>query len=158
MRSMFVLMLVVAYFTSSAAFRSALPMRQQNRNHVGVVGSVISRISSSSGGVSSFQLAMSSKDKDSYPGQDNYSVLGVDKQATQKDIKSAYRKQIAKWHPDKFPDDEVMQKEGGIRMERINRAWYCLGDEDRRKRYDTYGEQGVGSSAASEEQLKQAGA
>jgi molecular chaperone DnaJ len=42
-------------------------------------------------------------------------------------------------------------------MEKINRAWFCLGDDDRRSRYDMYGEQGVGSSAASEEQLRNAG-
>lgn len=42
---------------------------------------------------------------------------------------------IATWHPDKFPDDEAKKKEGGLRMEKINRAWYCLGDDDRKKRY-----------------------
>jgi DnaJ-class molecular chaperone len=42
-------------------------------------------------------------------------------------------------------------------MERINRAWYCLGEDDRKQRYDSYGEEGVGTSAASEQQLKEAG-
>jgi DnaJ-class molecular chaperone len=42
-------------------------------------------------------------------------------------------------------------------MEKINRAYFCLEDEDRRRRYDTYGERGVGTSAASEEQLSKMG-
>jgi len=42
-------------------------------------------------------------------------------------------------------------------MEKINRAYFCLEDDDRRRRYDAYGEEGVGTSAASEEQLKQQG-
>ncbi|KAJ1408261.1 DnaJ domain-containing protein, partial [Ochromonadaceae sp. CCMP2298] len=73
-----------------------------------------------------------------------YQVLEITRSASPKDIKTAYRKAIGKWHPDKFPDDEKMKVEGGQRMERINRAWYCLGDDERRKRYDQYGEQGVG--------------
>ena len=122
-----------------------------------------------------------------YKGMDAYQILGCTKNADQKvshsecvsppfigqslthtiyiffektnkqEIKRAYRKCIAKWHPDKFPDDEVGKKEGGERMEAINRAFFCLGDEDRKRRYDQYGEQGVGTSAASEEQLKAAG-
>lgn len=42
-------------------------------------------------------------------------------------------------------------------MEKINRAYFCLEEDERRKRYDQYGEQGVGTSAASEEQMKSAG-
>lgn len=92
-----------------------------------------------------------------YRGMDAYQILECPRTADKKEIKSAYRKLVAKWHPDKFPDNEEKKKEGGLRMEKINRAYYCLEDEDRRKRYDQYGEQGVGTSAASEEQLKQAG-
>ena len=54
------------------------------------------------------------------------------------------------WHPDRFPDDTAKQLEGGLRLEVVNRAWYCLNDEDRRARYDEYGEEGVGTSAAME--------
>ena len=42
-------------------------------------------------------------------------------------------------------------------MEKINRAYFCLEEDERRKRYDQFGEQGVGTSAASEEQMKAAG-
>lgn len=58
---------------------------------------------------------------------------------------------------DKFPDDDKKKAEGNLRMEKINRAFYCLGDDDRKRRYDQYGEQGVGTSASSEEQIKNAG-
>merc|ERR1711871_553570 len=105
----------------------------------------------------SVELSMSSVYDEFYRGKDAYGVLEVPKSADPKQIKSAYRKLVAKWHPDKFPDDEVKKAEGGRRMEAINRAWFCLGDEDRKRRYDMYGEAGVGTSAASEEQLKAAG-
>ena len=78
---------------------------------------------------------------DFYPNMDAYQVLEIPRTADKKDIKSAYRKAVAKWHPDKFPDDEEKKREGGLRMERINRAYFCLGDDDRKRRYDTYGEQ-----------------
>ena len=105
------------------------------------------------------KLQMSSTDvyDEFYKGKDAYGVLEVPRSADQKQIKSAYRKLVGKWHPDKFPDDEVAKAAGGRRMEAINRAWFCLGDEDRRRRYDQYGEAGVGTSAASEDQLKSAG-
>eukprot|EP01038_Epipyxis_sp_PR26KG_P008911 gene8911-12019_t len=95
---------------------------------------------------------------DFYKGLDAYQILEVPKSADKQTIKSAYRKLVAKWHPDKFPDNEEKKVEGGLRMEKINRAYFCIGeDEDRRRRYDQFGEQGVGTSAASEEQLKEAG-
>jgi DnaJ domain len=106
------------------------------------------------------RLCMSSKDSDTnpyYKGQDAYQILEVPRGADKKDIKSSYRKAVSKWHPDKFPDDEAKKAEGNLRMEKINRAWYCLGDDDRKRRYDQFGEQGVGSSASSEEQIKAAG-
>ena len=106
------------------------------------------------------ELAMSSKDSDTnpfYKGQDAYQILEVPRGADKKDIKSSYRKAVSTWHPDKFPDDEKKKAEGNLRMEKINRAWYCLGDDDRKRRYDQFGEQGVGSSASSEEQIKAAG-
>ncbi len=92
-----------------------------------------------------------------FQGMDAYQILEIPKSSDKKDIKAAYKKLVAKWHPDKFPDDENKKKEGGLRMEKINRAYFCLGDDDRRRRYDQYGEQGVGTSAASEDQLKAQG-
>ena len=102
---------------------------------------------------------MSSKSSSSenpyYIGLNAYQILQVARTANKQDIKSAYRKAVATWHPDKFPDDEIKKIEGGLRMEKINRAFFCVGeDEERRKRYDIYGDEGVGTSALSEEQLK----
>lgn len=75
-------------------------------------------------------LKMSSNDGSSYfNGLDAYQILECPRSATSKEIKAAYRKLVAKWHPDKFPDDEAKKKEGGLRMEKINRAYYCLEDE-----------------------------
>ena len=104
-------------------------------------------------------LHMSSKQDDNpfYRNQDAYQILEVPRSADKNEIKKAYRKAVATWHPDKFPDDEEKKKEGGLRMEKINRAWFCLGDDDRKRRYDQFGEQGVGTSAASEEQMKAGG-
>lgn len=92
-----------------------------------------------------------------YQGMDAYQILGVPRNADRNAIKAAFRKQVATWHPDKFPNDPEKKREGNLRMEKINRAWYILGDDDRKRRYDTYGEQGVGTSAASEERLKNMG-
>lgn len=97
------------------------------------------------------------KEINDYKGKDAYQLLDIPRSADKKEIKAGYRKQVGKWHPDKFPDNEAEQEAAGLRMEKINRAWYCLGDEDRKRRYDSYGEEGVGTSAASEEQLKAAG-
>jgi molecular chaperone DnaJ len=74
---------------------------------------------------------MSTKEDDNpyYKGLDAYQILECPRTADKKEIKAAYRKLVAKWHPDKFPDDEVKKKEGGLRMEKINRAYFCLEDD-----------------------------
>ncbi|WP_044204756.1 DnaJ C-terminal domain-containing protein [Flammeovirga sp. OC4] len=66
---------------------------------------------------------------------DYYKVLGVDKNASQSEIKKAYRKLARQYHPDKNPDDEVAKK----KFQEINEANEVLGDEDNRKKYDKYG-------------------
>lgn len=67
---------------------------------------------------------------------DYYKVLGVDKKASQDDIKKAYRKLARKHHPDMNPDD----KEAHIKFQQINEANEVLGDPEKRKKYDAYGE------------------
>ena len=66
---------------------------------------------------------------------DYYKVLGVDKNATQEDIKKAYRKLARKLHPDLNPND----KEAHKKFQQINEANEVLSDPEKRKKYDQYG-------------------
>ena len=66
---------------------------------------------------------------------DYYKVLGIDKSATQEDIKKAYRKLARKLHPDLNPND----KEAHKKFQQLNEANEVLGDPEKRKKYDQYG-------------------
>jgi DnaJ-class molecular chaperone len=66
--------------------------------------------------------------------RDFYEVLGVQKGATQQDIKSAYRKLALKFHPDKNKAADAEQK-----FKEINEAYQVLSDAEKRKMYDQYG-------------------
>lgn len=67
---------------------------------------------------------------------DYYSVLGLKKDASADEIKKAYRKLARKHHPDLNPDD----KESHQKFQQINEAKEVLSDPEKRKKYDTYGE------------------
>lgn len=67
---------------------------------------------------------------------DYYSVLGIDKKATVDDVKKAYRKMARKYHPDLNPNDTESNK----KFQEINEANEVLGDLEKRKKYDKYGE------------------
>jgi molecular chaperone DnaJ len=71
--------------------------------------------------------------------RDFYQILGVSKDASQDEIKKAYRKLARKWHPDINPGN----KEAEQRFKDISQAYQCLGDEKRRKLYDEFGEEGL---------------
>ncbi|MBV8328808.1 J domain-containing protein [Chryseobacterium sp.] len=67
---------------------------------------------------------------------DYYKILGVDKSATQDDIKKAYRKLARKLHPDLNPDD----KEAERQFKELNEANEVLSNPENRAKYDKYGE------------------
>jgi len=60
-----------------------------------------------------------------------YKILEISENATQEEIKKAYRKLAAKWHPDRNKSLEATKK-----MQEINKAFEVLGDEEKRKKYD----------------------
>lgn len=72
--------------------------------------------------------------------RDYYEVLGVDKSASDDEIKKAFRKLAVKYHPDKEGGDEAKFKE-------INEAYEVLKDRQKRGRYDQFGHAGVGGAS-----------
>ncbi|MBQ2851977.1 MAG: DnaJ domain-containing protein, partial [Bacteroidales bacterium] len=67
--------------------------------------------------------------------KDYYKVLGVERSASQDEIKKAYRKLAVKYHPDKNPDDKVAEE----KFKEISEAYQVLGNADTRKKYDELG-------------------
>ena len=66
--------------------------------------------------------------------KDYYKSLGVEKKASNKEIKKAFRKLALKYHPDKNPDKDTSKK-----FQEIAEAYEILGDEDKRSQYDSMG-------------------
>ena len=75
--------------------------------------------------------------------RDYYEVLGVSKNASDDEIKKAYRKLAVKYHPDKNPGD----KEAEAKFKEINEAHDVLSDKQKRTRYDQFGHAGVGGAS-----------
>lgn len=70
---------------------------------------------------------------------DYYSLLGVSKNASEDDIKRAFRKKAHELHPDKGGDAEQFKK--------VNEAYQVLSDKEKRRQYDMFGAAGVGGGA-----------
>ena len=71
--------------------------------------------------------------------RDYYEVLGVDKNATQEELKKAYRKLAKKYHPDANPNNK---KEAEIKFKEVNEAYENLSDPQNRRMYDQFGHNG----------------
>ena len=74
---------------------------------------------------------------------DHYKTLGVERNATQDEIKKAYRKLAVKFHPDKNPGDAAAEKQ----FKQVSEAYDILGDDKKRQMYDQYGESAFSGGA-----------
>ncbi len=72
--------------------------------------------------------------------KDYYDLLGVEKTASENDIKKAYRKLAMKYHPDKYSNaTEKEKKEAEEKFKEVNEAYQVLSDADKRAKYDRFG-------------------
>ncbi len=75
--------------------------------------------------------------------EDYYDILKVSKDASENDIKRAYRKKAIKYHPDKNPDNDEAEEQ----FKKAAEAYEVLGDAEKRARYDQFGHQGFQGGA-----------
>ncbi len=69
-------------------------------------------------------------------GKDYYDILGIKRDASEKEVKQAYRRLARKYHPDVNPGD----KSAEARFKQINEAYEVLSDKDKRQKYDRFGD------------------
>ncbi len=70
-------------------------------------------------------------------GKDYYNILGVNREANEREIKQAYRRLARKYHPDVNPGD----KSAEARFKQINEAYEVLSDKEKRQKYNQFGDQ-----------------
>ena len=70
--------------------------------------------------------------------RDYYEVLGIEKNASDAEIKKAYRKKARQFHPDKNPDN----KEAEYKFKEASEAYEILSDKEKRQKYDQFGHAG----------------
>lgn len=75
---------------------------------------------------------------------DYYDLLGVSRSASSQEIKKAYRKLAAKYHPDRNPGDKVAEE----KFKEVSEAFQVLSDDQKRQVYDQYGKEAVNGSAS----------
>ncbi|MCB0838034.1 MAG: DnaJ domain-containing protein, partial [Bacteroidetes bacterium] len=68
--------------------------------------------------------------------QDYYKILGVNRDASEKEIKTSYRKLAKKYHPDSNPDNAEAEE----KFKAVSEAYEVLSDSEKRAKYDQYGE------------------
>ena len=75
--------------------------------------------------------------------RDYYEVLGLQKGASDDEIKKAFRKLAMKYHPDRNPDDKAAEE----KFKEINEAYAVLSDAEKKEKYDRFGHAGVDPNA-----------
>src|SRR5271156_5888610 len=73
--------------------------------------------------------------------EDYYEVLGVSRDVSEQELKSAYRKQALKYHPDRNPGDNAAEE----KFKQASEAYQVLCDPDKRAAYDRFGHAGLGA-------------
>src|SRR4026209_1508605 len=81
--------------------------------------------------------------------RDFYETLGVERTASDEDLKKAYRKLARQFHPDLQPGEQ-QKKQAEEKFKEINEAYEHLSDSDKRKRYDMFGHAGTQGGAGFE--------
>ena len=72
--------------------------------------------------------------------RDYYEVLGVDKNASEDDIKKAFKKAAMKYHPDRFANaTDAEKKDAEEKFKEINEAYQILSDSQKKQQYDQFG-------------------